>query len=102
MLPFYLDNLIGPETVNTVPPATLVAFMDHGKPAVTIGAGLEEARADIAAFAALGLDLSRVCRDLLRDGVKSFLASMDTLLAVIGARRAAIAERAAGRQTAEL
>ena len=98
----YLDSLIGPETVNTVPPATLNAFMDHGTLAVTITAGLEEARAQIKAFAALGLDLDRVCRDLVRDGVKSFLSSMETLLQVIGGRRASIAERTSGHQTAEL
>ena len=98
----YLNGLIGADTVNTVPPATLAAFLDHGTPAPTLGAGLEEARAQIADLAKLGIDLGRVCRGLLADGVKSFLSSMDTLLGVISARRAALAEASSGRQSFSL
>jgi transaldolase / glucose-6-phosphate isomerase len=94
----YLDGLIGADTVNTVPPATLAAYLDHGRPAPTLAAGLEEARAQIAALGKLGIDLDRVCRGLLADGVKAFLASMNTLLGVISARAASIAEAASGRQ----
>ena len=53
----YVDALIGPDTVNTVPPATLTAFMDHGKPAAALARDLEEAHRQIEAFAALELDL---------------------------------------------
>jgi transaldolase/glucose-6-phosphate isomerase len=98
----YLDALIGADTVNTVPPATLTAFMDHGTVASTITTGLEEARAQVAEFAALGLDLSRVCHGLLADGVKSFMTSMSTLVGAVSARRAAILESSAGRQRAVL
>ncbi|MES1205742.1 MAG: bifunctional transaldolase/phosoglucose isomerase, partial [Pseudomonadota bacterium] len=94
----YLDGLVGADTVNTVPPATLAAFLDHGKPAVALSQGLPEARARVAALAELGIDLDRICRGLLADGVKSFLASMNNLLGVIAARRAAIAEQVSGRQ----
>jgi transaldolase/glucose-6-phosphate isomerase len=98
----YLDALIGPDTVDTVPPATLKAFIDHGKVASTLATDFEGARAVVAEFAALGLDLSRVCHGLLDDGVKSFTASMTTLIGAVTARRAALLEQAAGRQRAVL
>ncbi|HEX2657823.1 MAG TPA: transaldolase, partial [Polyangia bacterium] len=94
----YLDGLIGPDTVNTVPPETLNAFIDHGKPALTLGQGLAEARAQVADLAKLGIDLDKVCRGLLADGVKAFLVSMNQLIGVVSARRAALLERASGRQ----
>ena len=90
----YLDALIGADTVNTVPPATLKAYMDHGTVAPTLGTGFEEAHADVAAFAALGLDLAKVCQGLLADGVKSFAASMTTLIGAVTARRATILGKA--------
>lgn len=98
----YLDGLIGPETVNTVPPATLAAYLDHGHPGATLGEDLAEARAQLAALAALGIDLPRVCRGLLADGVKLFTSSMQSLIGVIAARAAALAEQLAGRQTSVL
>ncbi len=91
----YVDGLIGPDTVNTVPPATLTAYMDHGKPAVTLTRDVEEAHRQVEAFAALGLDLDGVCRGLLADGVKAFETSMSTLMRVIAARRAALLESGA-------
>ncbi|HEY7371817.1 MAG TPA: bifunctional transaldolase/phosoglucose isomerase [Polyangia bacterium] len=95
---YYVDGLIGADTVNTVPPATLDAFIDHGKPATRIKDDLAGAKAAVAEFAAVGLDLSRVCHGLLDDGVKSFITSMTTLLDAIGGRRAALLESASGRQ----
>ncbi len=94
----YLDALIGRDTIDTVPPATLAAFIDHGTVAATLGTDVEGAHATLAEFAALGLDLSRICHGLLADGVKSFTASMASLLGAVTARRAAILEKAAGRQ----
>ncbi len=98
----YLDALIGADTVNTVPPATLTAFMDHGTVAPTLGTGYEAAHAAVAELAALGIDLSRVCHGLLDDGVKSFTTSMTTLIGAVTARRAALLEEAAGHQRAVL
>jgi transaldolase/glucose-6-phosphate isomerase len=98
----YLDALIGPDTVNTVPPATLTAFMDHGTVAPTLATGYEAAHAAVAELGALGIDLSRVCHGLLDDGVKSFMASMTTLIGAVTARRAALLEQAAGHQRAVL
>jgi len=91
----YVDALIGPDTVNTVPPATLTAFMDHGKPAAALARDLEEAHRQIEAFAALELDLGAVCARLLADGVAAFETSMTTLMRVIAARRAALLESSA-------
>jgi transaldolase len=88
----YLDALVGPDTVNTVPPATLEAFLDHGQPSPTLRTGLSEAKAQVRTLANLGLDLNQICVDLLTDGVKSFSASMTGLLAAIEARRAAVSE----------
>jgi transaldolase/glucose-6-phosphate isomerase len=95
----YVDALIGPDTVNTVPPATLRAFADHGQvEGATVTEGLAEAQAAIAEFEELGFDLPRVCHGLLADGVKSFTRSMTTLMDAITGRRAAILEQSAGRQ----
>jgi transaldolase/glucose-6-phosphate isomerase len=98
----YLDALIGADTVNTVPPATLTAFMDHGTVAPTLATGYEAAHAVIEELAAVGVDLSRVCHGLLDDGVKSFAASMSTLIGAVTARRAALLEQTAGHQRAVL
>jgi len=100
---YYLETLVGADTVNTVPPATLDAYVDHGKPAAArIKEDLEGAKREVGEFAAVGLDLSRVCHGLLDDGVKSFITSMKTLLDAVGGRRAALLETAAGRQKLSL
>jgi len=88
----YLDALIGPDTVNTVPPATLTAFLDHGQPSPSLRTGLAEAKAQIKALSGLGIDLEKVCQDLLVDGVKSFSSSMGALVAAVEERRAKAAE----------
>jgi transaldolase/glucose-6-phosphate isomerase len=99
---YYLDALMGRDTINTVPPATLDAFLDHGDTTPRLGGGADEARQQIAELESLGIDLARVCRMLLADGVKSFATSMTSLVDAIGARRSAIAETAAQRQQAAL
>jgi transaldolase len=91
----YVDALIGSDTVNTVPPATLSAFMDHGKPSAALTRDLEEAHRQIEALAALEVDLGEVCARLLDEGVKAFETSMTTLMRVIAARRAALLESGA-------
>jgi transaldolase/glucose-6-phosphate isomerase len=98
----YLDALIGADTVNTVPPATLAAFMDHGTVAPTLATGTEAAHAAVAELAAVGVELSRVCHGLLDDGVKSFRTSMAALVGAVTARRAALLEESAGHQRAVL
>ncbi len=86
----YVDNLIGPETVNTVPPATYTAIRDHGKVALTLEEGLDECRTLIAELAELGIDLKAVTEKLQRDGLAAFVGSFDTLVESIESKRDAL------------
>ena len=80
----YVDMLIGPETVNTMPPKTMDAFRDHGTVAQTLTADVDEARRVLAETERLGLDLDGVTKGLVDEGVASFVKSFDDLLATIG------------------
>ena len=82
----YVDSLIGPDTVNTIPDATLDDFEDHGTVARTIDVGLDEARADLAALDALGIDLDDVAQLLEDEGVAAFSKSFDELLSSLTAK----------------
>lgn len=84
---YYIDNLIGPDTVNTVPPATLEAFQDHGSAAVTITRGLEESQMVFPELKAQGISMSMVTKELEEEGVKSFADAFKTLLDAIEDRR---------------
>jgi len=80
----YLEELIGPGTVNTVPPATLDAFADHGAvPGDTLLEGVEEAAAQVRGLAGLGIDLNEVTERLQENGVTAFADAFDRLLAAI-------------------
>ena len=79
----YLDSLIGPDTVNTVPPATYKAFKEHGTAALTLERGLAEAEQHLAALEALGIDMKQVTEQLEKDGVKLFADSFNELLDAI-------------------
>jgi transaldolase/glucose-6-phosphate isomerase len=83
----YLDELIGPDTVNTVPPQTFEAFRDHGTVASRIETGLDEARRVLADLEALGISLRDVTTQLTLDGVKAFQDPFRSLLRTIEARR---------------
>jgi transaldolase / glucose-6-phosphate isomerase len=83
----YVENLIGPETVNTVPPATYDAFKDHGKVRMSLEEGLDEARAVLAKFQKMGFSLPKITEQLTVEGVKSFDQSFISLMSVIEARR---------------
>jgi transaldolase/glucose-6-phosphate isomerase len=83
----YVDNLIGPETVNTVPPATLNAFRDHGVAAVTLTRDLDEARSVFAQLKTLGISMDDVTRELEEEGVKAFADAFTQLLAAVDDRR---------------
>ncbi len=80
----YVDTLIGPETVNTMPPKTMDAFRDHGTVAQTLTEDVDGARKVLADAERLGLDLDGVTRTLVDEGVASFTKSFDDLLAAIG------------------
>ena len=79
----YVDNLIGPDTVNTLPPATLDDFLDHGKVATSVETDVDGARRRMAEVAELGIDLDAITNKVLEAGVKSFARSFDALLASI-------------------
>ncbi len=83
----YVDNLIGPETVNTVPPATLDAFRDHGVPETTLTRDLDQARSTFAQLETLGISMDVVTQELEDEGVKSFADAFTQLLAAVDDRR---------------
>lgn len=86
----YVDALVGPETVNTMPPDTLAAYRDHGDPAPRLEHDLEGAEALGERLRALGIDLGEVARQLEDEGIDKFIAPYDKLLAAIEARRRAL------------
>lgn len=88
----YVDTLIGPDTVNTMPPATLEAFLDHGTVADTVEQGLAQARADVAKLAELGIDLEVVTQKLQDVGVDKFAQSFEGLMNSIAAKREKLLE----------
>jgi transaldolase/glucose-6-phosphate isomerase len=88
----YVDTLIGPDTVNTMPEATIDATREHGHPARTIDAKVDEAAAHMAELERLGVDLDRIlAHELVDEGVKSFAASFDSLIATIDEKARALA-----------
>jgi len=97
----YVDQLIGPHTVNTLPLNTLEAFLDHGIIARTIDADPARARQELAALADLGIDLDTITEELQRDGVKAFADAFDELMQSIadkavsfsGSRRNSLGQR---------
>jgi len=79
----YVDSLIGPDTVNTLPDATIEAFADHGTIAQTIDGDLDEVHAVWTALADVGVDMDDVAAQLEREGVSSFQKSFDELLGAL-------------------
>ena len=80
----YVDELIGPGTVNTLPDATLEAFEHHGTVEPTLASGMEEAAEVLDRIAAAGVDLDAVAAQLEDEGVAAFSKSFDELLGVLG------------------
>jgi transaldolase len=89
----YVEPLIGPDTVNTMPPDTITAFLDHGRAEVTVDKDLEGARQALAALEAAGVNMESVTQRLLDDGVKAFQDSFDNLLAGIEEKKARLLAR---------
>jgi transaldolase len=83
----YVEQLIGRDTVNTMPPQTVVAFGDHGVASETVNKGYEEAKAHVKALETYGVSIDAVTAQLLAEGVKSFSDSFETLLAGVEAKR---------------
>lgn len=86
----YINELIGPNTVNTVPPATLMAFGDHGVAALTLEAGLDAAQEAMDELAALEISIDEVTKKLEYQGVKAFADAYSALLEFIDVRRSAV------------
>ena len=84
----YVDQLIGPDTVNTLPDGTLAAFVDHGTLARTIDVEVDAADATWAGLAAVGVDMDDVAEQLEREGVSSFQKSFDELIGALETRAA--------------
>lgn len=87
----YIDTLIGPDTVNTMPPKTMDAFREHGVVTRSLTQDVEDARRVLAETERLGLNLDAVTAALVEDGVKQFTDAADKLLAAVGAKRTALA-----------
>jgi transaldolase len=83
----YVDELIGPHSVNTLPDATMDAFSDHGSIAETITSNVDGARKVLDDLSRLGIDMTSVAQQLEHDGVLSFQQSFNELLAVLEAKR---------------
>jgi len=82
----YIEELIGKDTVNTIPPATYDAFRDHGEPRASLEENLEEARTVMANLAATGISIQQVTADLVVHGVKLFEDAFAKLLASVSAK----------------
>ena len=87
----YVENLIGPETVNTMPPETIDAFRDHGRiPGATVKQDLADADATLARLTSFGIDFNAITEKLQQDGVAAFAASFDQLMAGLEKKRQAM------------
>jgi transaldolase/glucose-6-phosphate isomerase len=84
----YVDELIGPDTVNTIPPATFDAFRDHGRPRASLEEGLDVARDVMNALATAGISMKAVTDQLTEDGVKLFEDAFEKLLAAVDKQHA--------------
>jgi transaldolase/glucose-6-phosphate isomerase len=83
----YVETLIGRDTVNTMPPATMDAFRDHGKVSPTIEEGIDDAKRVMAALERGGISIEDVCRKLVEDGVRLFAEAQDKLLGAVAQKR---------------
>ena len=82
----YVEELIGPETINTMPQETLTAFRDHGKARPSLESDLEGAKAILADLEATGISLRAVTDDLIVDGIKKFQEPYDKMIAALAIR----------------
>ncbi len=86
----YVEELIGPDTVNTMPPATLAAFRDHGRVRVTLEEHVDEAQSLLARLRTVGVDLDAITAKLLVDGITAFEESYEKVLQALNTKRQAI------------
>ena len=86
----YVDTLVGPDTVNTVPPETWTAILDHGRAERTVDSALDVSRRVVDDLASLGVDLNAEGEALSKEGVEKFAKSFEGLLSVVEERRRAL------------
>ncbi|MBN1140573.1 MAG: bifunctional transaldolase/phosoglucose isomerase [Deltaproteobacteria bacterium] len=98
----YVEELIGPQTVNTIPVKTLNAFRDHGRAEATLVQGLAEAEGALRGLAELGIDLEQGMRHLEEDGIQKFIQPFDSLFKKLDEERIAILEQTCERQHLDL
>jgi transaldolase/glucose-6-phosphate isomerase len=98
----YVEELIGPDTVNTVPPATLDAFRDHGKVRDSLEEDITGAERVLAELKRFGVSLDEITKKLVDDGVALFADAFDKLLSAIAAKRAKILDQKLNGQTIQM
>jgi transaldolase len=86
----YIEELIGPDTVNTMPEETIAAYQDHGRPRLRLEEGLTEARRLFDQLAAAGVDYDDVTETLEREGVEKFSQAFAELLDALEEKRSAL------------
>lgn len=79
----YVEELIGPDTINTMPPETIDAFLDHGKAELTVEKDLDKAKSYLAKLKSLGIDIDETCQEIQDAGVTAFQNSFDKLIRAI-------------------
>ncbi len=98
----YVEELIGPDTVNTIPPATFNAFRDHGVPRVSLTENVEAAHATLGALAKAGISLAEITSKLLDEGVAQFAEAFENILKATGRRTQGAASAKINGQTYKL
>ena len=98
----YVEELIGPETVNTMPQQTMMAFKEHGEVRPSLSENVDGARQVLRDLAAAGIDIDRVTSDLRVDGVKLFADSIDKLLEEIANKKRKLQQGSVGAHEAQL
>jgi transaldolase/glucose-6-phosphate isomerase len=98
----YVEELIGPNTVNTMPPATLEAFRDHGRPRNSLEENIHDAEHALAELGQTGISLDDITAELVEDGVKLFADAADKLLGAVAHKRATVLGTGLDRQEMSL
>ncbi len=98
----YVEELIGPNTINTVPPATLDAFRDHGTPRDSLEENIEDARHVLVELEKSGISLDAIAAELVRDGVRLFADAADKLYGAVAHKRASVLGAGIDRQQLKL
>src|SRR5476649_1799179 len=98
----YVEELIGPNTINTVPPATLDAFRDHGTPRDSLEENVEDAKRVLSELEKSGISLDAITAELVKDGVKLFADAADKLYGAVAHKRATVLGAGIDRQQLKL